>query len=86
MSPLTPMPEDLTGMIAFLQRCRWEYRLVSRALPDGTPLFTAIVWRPDSLGGGRKCRAADPALALRMAVLAARKARQRRHQRLKAAA
>ena len=86
MSPLTPMPEDLTGMIAFLQRCRWEYRLVGRTLADGTPIFTAIVWRPDSLGGGRKCRAADPALALRMAVLAARKARQRRHQRLKAAA
>ncbi|GAA0508604.1 hypothetical protein [Deinococcus depolymerans] len=86
MSPLTPMPEDLTGMLAFLHRCDWEYRLVSRALPDGTRLFTAIAWRPDSLGGGRKCRAADPALALRMAVLAARKARQRRHQRLKAAA
>ncbi|MCD0158316.1 hypothetical protein [Deinococcus sp. 6GRE01] len=81
MSPLTPMPEDLTGMIAFLHRCRWEYRLASRALPDGTRLFTAVVWRPDPLGGSRKCRAADPVLALRMAVINARKAQQRRHSR-----
>ncbi|GHG35639.1 hypothetical protein GCM10017784_32070 [Deinococcus indicus] len=81
MSPLTPMPEDLPGMLAFLQRCDWEFRLVGRTLPDGTRLFTAIAWRPDSLGGGRKCRAADPVLALHMAVINARKARQRRHSR-----
>lgn len=83
MTPATSLPTDLLGLLFHLDRHGWEYRFSSREISDGTRRFTAVVWRPDVLGGGRKCRHETPALALTAALLSARKLRHRRQQRAK---
>lgn len=81
MSAPTPFPDDLGGMCSYLQRGKWEFKFVSRILQDGTPRYSATVWRSDALGGGRKCVALTGPLALQAALLSARKIRHRRQQR-----
>ena len=79
--PPALLPTDLAGMLAHLDHNGWEYRFSSRVISDGTRRFTAVVWRPDVLGGGRKCRDDTPARALAAALLSARKLRHTRQQR-----
>ncbi len=81
MSAPTPFPTDLDGMCQFLRRQQWDFKFVSRTLPDGTQRYSANVWRSDALGGGHKCVALTAPLALQAALLSARKCRHRRQQR-----
>lgn len=81
MSAPTPFPTDVDGMCQFLQMQKWDFKFVSRTLPDGTQRYSAHVWRSDALGGGHKCVALTAPLALQAALLSARKCRHRRQQR-----
>lgn len=85
MTPLNPLPTDLPGLEAHLERHGWDFKRTSARRPDGTRLHTASVWKSDELGGSNKHRHADPVQALTAALLDARRKRGARAQELKKA-
>lgn len=83
MSEPRDLPTTLLGMLDYLERNGWDCRLRAQTLEDGSRIHVGKVWKPDELGGSYDQRDPDPARALALALIDARRKRGNRAKHLR---
>ena len=83
MSAPHDLPTTLLGILDYLERNGWDCRLRSQAVKNGTRRYVGKVWKPDDLGGSYDQHDVDPARALTLALIDAKRKRTNRWKHLR---